>query len=353
MRPFLADVAVILAAVIFALVHPSADWVAGAYARTFYAPLQRAVTNATNSIPVALGDLVILAVVAVLVALWVRGLRRSRTWKTAFALVVRSLAIMAALYVWFLVAWGWNYLRDPLYRSLAYDGATVQRFPLERVEAAMVDALNKAAPKAHDANANGSDPRKVLRHAYESALPLLGVSTRVSETIPKRTMLDPYFVATGISGMFFPFTFETYLASDILWFEYPFNLAHEWGHLAGIARESDANFVGALTTLRDPDPVLRYSGLLVVYGAMPRNKRFDARLSRLVLSDYDAMRRRNERHIKPLAFKFAWNTYDKYLKSQHVETGVINYTEYVQLLLGTPAGRDALAHAIGQPIRLR
>lgn len=346
MRALLPDLAVILIAAVLVLLHPTAAWVAGPYARAFYAPLQRTVTSATNLTSFALGDLLIVAVAVALVTLWVRGLRRSRTWKSAARLVVRSLALVAVLYVWFLVAWGWNYLRDPLYRSLGYDGASVQRFPLERLEGAMVEALNAAAPDAHRANASGVDPTASLRNAYESALPLLGVNGRVTETDPKRTLLDPYFTATGISGMFFPFTFETYLASDIFWFEYPFNLAHEWGHLAGIARESDANFVGALTTLRDPDPILHYSGLLVVYGAMPRNKTYDARLSKLVLADYAAMRQRDERHVKPLAFKFAWTTYDKYLKSQHVETGVVNYTEYVQLLLGTPAGRDALARGI-------
>jgi len=179
------------------------------------------------------------------------------------------------------------------------------------------------------------------------------VASRVVETHPKRTLLDPYFVATGVSGMFFPYTFETYLASDVLWFEYPFDLTHEWGHLGGIARESDANFVGAVGTLESEDPILRYSGLLIVYGAMPRLKQYDARLSKLVLADYAAMRQRDERHIKPIAFKFAWNTYDKYLKAQHVASGVVNYTEYVQLLLGTPLGRQALARATGARLSLR
>ena len=65
------------------------------------------------------------------------------------------------------------------------------------------------------------------------------------------------------------------------------------------------------------------------------------------------MRRRDESHIKPFAFNFAWNTYDKYLKSQQIQSGVINYKEYVQLLLGTAAGREALTAATGRPITLR
>jgi hypothetical protein len=146
--------------------------------------------------------------------------------------------------------------------------------------------------------------------------------------------------------MFMPFTFETYIASDVLWFEYPFTLEHEWGHVAGIARESDANFIAALATLSSPDDVLRYSGLLIVYAAMPRIPSADEHLSALVRSDYAAMRTRDQRHIQPVAFKLAWRTYDSYLKAQHVTSGVVNYTEYIRLLLGTTAGRAALAKAV-------
>ena len=99
--------------------------------------------------------------------------------------------------------------------------------------------------------------------------------------------------------------------------------------------------------------MLRYSGLLIVYAALPRRAGPDARLSKLVRSDYAAMRERDKLHIQPIAFKLAWTTYDKYLKSQHVRSGVVNYTEYVRLLLGTAVGRDALARAIGRPVQLR
>jgi hypothetical protein len=40
-----------------------------------------------------------------------------------------------------------------------------------------------------------------------------------------------------------PFFLETLVASDVLPFERPFLVAHEWSHLAGIADEGEANFV--------------------------------------------------------------------------------------------------------------
>jgi uncharacterized protein DUF3810 len=344
------EIASIVVAAAVWLFPPTTRWLDGSYAGGFYATLQRALTGLTNPIPFAAGDVLLLAVIAGVLAIWVRAFRHRRSWSGIQRAALRTASLVACLYVWFTVAWGWNYVREPLYRTLGYDAASVDRVSLDRIEAAMVAELDAAAQPAHAAHDRGHDPRDSLRIAYEAALPLLDVHVPVKETRPKRTILDPYFVATGVSGMFFPYTFETYLASDVLWFEYPFDLGHEWGHLAGIARESDANFVGALTTLDSHDPILHYSGLLTVYGALPRIKKYDARLSSLVLGDYQAIRERNQRNIKRFAFKLAWNTYDKYLKAQHVQTGVVNYTEYVRLLLGTNVGREALTRATRRPL---
>ncbi|MBV8150234.1 MAG: DUF3810 family protein [Candidatus Eremiobacteraeota bacterium] len=344
------EVAIVLIAAVLWIARPPAEFLQGFYAIDFYPNVQNGFTRWTNQIPFAAGDLFCVLVIGAVILLWIVSLRRSRDRIAIGRLVLRTVAIAAFLYVWFLVAWGWNYDQDALARPLGYDAAAVQRWDVDALEDALVDALNATAPSAHMAHGANPDTRARLRQPYRDALPFLGVPEHVVLTRPKHTLLDPWFVATGISGMFFPYTFETYLASDVLWFEYPFDLSHEWGHLAGVARESDANFVGAVTTLRSPDPLIRYSGLILVYSAMPRIARHDARLSPLVQSDYNEMRRRNERHIKPLAFKFAWNTYDRYLKSQHVASGVVNYTEYVSLLLGTDVGRAAIEKAVGKPL---
>ena len=46
------------------------------------------------------------------------------------------------------------------------------------------------------------------------------------------------------------FWLETLLAPDLLDVERPFVIAHEWGHLAGFADESEANFIAWLACLR-------------------------------------------------------------------------------------------------------
>ena len=61
-----------------------------------------------------------------------------------------------------------------------------------------------------------------------------------------------------------PFFLETVVASNLLRFEYPAVVAHEWGHLAGLARESDASFFGLMVCLRG-DETARYSAWLEIF----------------------------------------------------------------------------------------
>ncbi|MBV8424489.1 MAG: DUF3810 family protein, partial [Candidatus Eremiobacteraeota bacterium] len=289
------DLLLLAIAALFALVHPSLSFLDGRYANGFYPALQTVVTAWTNRVPFSVADCILVLVLLVLIAMWIRALRASRRPATLLRLVLRTAAVIAVIYIWFLVDWGWNYVRPSLAATLDYRATALNRTQLASVELRLVTALNAAAVRAHRQHDQNADISAPLFDAQRNTLELIDVRHPVVRTVPKHTLFDPYFVATGVSGMFVPFTYETYLASDLLWFEYPFTLEHEWGHVAGIARESDANFIAAVATLNSSDAVLHYSGLLIVYAAFPRIAQADAKLSPLVLEDYAAMRRRDQR----------------------------------------------------------
>jgi hypothetical protein len=338
------NVALLFVAGILALWRPPSAFLDGTYGNGFYPSAQRAVTTLTNGISFAAGNVIVVLVVACTIVIWVSRLRGRRTWHAWLRAVLRTCALAAFLYVWFIVAWGWNYARPSLAQSLGYAPTLPTQSRLDAVEAALAAALNRAAIAAHAEHGRAASDGSALEAARTQTLRAIDIDPAAVATRPKRWLFDAYFNAVGITGMFFPFTYETYVASDLLWFEYPFTIEHEWGHVAGVARESDANFVASIATLDSDDPIVHYSGLLEVYAALPRGHS-DRMLSKLVLGDYDAMRRRNLRRIVPVLSRIAWKTYDSYLKSQHVRAGVVNYTEYVRLLFGTTLGREALAHA--------
>jgi hypothetical protein len=171
----------------------------------------------------------------------------------------------------------------------------------------------------------------------------LGLPSTVVPGRPKFTLLDPYFTRAGVSGMTDPFFLETLVASNMLAFETPQVIAHEWGHLAGLARESEASFFAWLVCVGGT-PEARYSAWLETFMlTLPaldregRRARVDG-LPAVVRADLRAAAERTRRdEVQPLRL-VAWATYDRYLKANRVDSGTRNYGEVVSLLVGTRFG---------------
>jgi len=110
----------------------------------------------------------------------------------------------------------------------------------------------------------------------------------------------------------------------------------------GFGDESDANLIGALTCLRSGNPLIRYSGLFWTYGFLPQSERDKLPVSKLVYADLVASRNRFLRHYNPQLYSIQWFTYDKYLRANRVRGGVVSYSLFVDLRVGTPMDADGL-----------
>jgi hypothetical protein len=247
---------------------------------------------------------------------------------------VRIVAVAAAGYVLFLTCWGVNYRRVPLEDKLEFDAARITREAAMALGQEAVGRFNEAFEEAH---ANDPDPM-VLSASFADAQRLLGARTIAQTGNPKRSLLGLYFRWAAIDGMTDPFFLEVILNPDVLPFERPFVVAHEWAHLAGYADESEANFVAWLTCTRADAPA-RYSGWLALYAhvsnGLPREDRRD--LAGLIgpgpREDLAAINARLLRSA-PVVRRAARDVYDSYLKANRVERGIASYDAVVRLALG-------------------
>src|SRR5262249_28261732 len=152
-----------------------------------------------------------------------------------------------------------------------------------------------------------------------------------------------YFRRAGVDGMTDPFFLETLVAGELLPFEHPFVVAHEWSHLAGYVDEGEANFVGWLVCLRGAEPD-QYSGWLVLYPHLLSSVRpadraaLAERLAPGPRADRRAIAARIQRHLDPRVSAAGWRVYDRYLKANRVEAGAASYAEVVRLALGVRFG---------------
>jgi hypothetical protein len=336
--------AVIALAVAAALVPIPPSLIERVYSRAVFPRLQPAITTVSNLVPFALFDVLVLAALVLIVWWLARAIRagRRRGWvATGVRLVIAAAALAGAAFLLFLVAWGFNYRRQPLSSSLDFDRRRVTPEAARRLGGEVVARLNALHAPGHGAGwpkAGAVDP--TLAASLRDVQRALGGMPSVVPGRPKRTLLDAYFIRVGVAGMTDPYFLETMIASDILPFERPAVVAHEWAHLAGFADESEANFIAWLACLRG-GPGHRYSGWLALYGELADSltreewREINAALGDGPRQDIRAMRERYERHVNPRLSAAGWKVYDEYLKANRVESGARSYGEVVSLVLGT------------------
>ena len=326
------------------LVRWPASLVERSYSRAIYPHAQRLLTGLSNLVPFALLD--VLIVVALVGLFWVltRVIRagHGRRWRATGRAMLNVAAAAAAACVAFYGCWGLNYQREPVTAWLDFDESRLTPDRAVTLGDQVVDALVRlqtAVPPTSEGDARRDLARR-LAPAFEEAVRAVGLQGGTRPGRPKRSLLDPYFTRAGVSGMTDPFFLETIAASDLLPVEQPAVIAHEWAHLAGLARESEASFVGWLTCIHS-DSWAQYSGwldlFLRVVGALdaPQRRLVMARLPGRALEDIEAMRLRNQRDQLRMVSLVAWRMYDSYLKTNRVASGVRNYNEVVRLVLGT------------------
>ena len=320
------------------------------YSERWYRGIQPLVTGTSSLVPLALLDVWIVVAVA-LVAWWVwRVVRapRGQRVRQSLATLASLVSMVSALYLVFLLAWGFNYRRLPITSTLDYSTARVSDVAVLAAAERAVDALNGLHGSAHrelTSLPNLATLRVALAPAFADAQRALGRDPFARAGRPKTSALSPFFRLATVDGMVNPLGLEVILNPDVLPVERPFVLAHEWGHLAGWARESEASFVGWLTC-RASGASAQYSAWLSLYWHLRRDVSRDA-LSRLDRR-LDAGPRRDLAAIaarlakgQPLVQQASWRTYDQFLKANRVPSGIKSYDEVVTLVVGT--GTDVAA----------
>jgi len=325
------------------------------YSNGVYLALQRAITPASNALPVALFDVMLGVVVLLLIARIVMRIRqvrqspRGRPWRRtgrALSWIALDVAATAAvLTIWFSLTWGGNYRRMPLRERLDFDRARVTREAAIEMTRTSVRQLNNLHPIAHSRPWPSLDALPAtLGGAFADAQHALGQPALAVAGRPKSTVMQAWFRWAAIDGMTDPFFLETLVNSDALPIEQPFIVTHEWSHLAGFAHEAEANFLAWVICQR-ADTQAQYSAWLSLYfhlagGLAPADRRaIDADLQDGPRRDMNAIIARYQRSA-PQVRVVAWRMYDQYLKANRVAEGIASYDAVVTLVLGTKFSND-------------
>jgi len=309
---------------------PSPEWVEGAYANGFYPYWEHSIYQITSRLPWSFGDVVVISGV-----LWLlfHLIRRQWLW---------ALAVLCIYGFWFEASWGWNYNRAPIETRVVYDASKANPRAVDALRKRAIAAINALAPLAH---ARKDDPLD-YDALYDDWLPVVQAAGDrwIPWTYPPcPTLAYPFMNATGTTGYINPLTLNSHLASDLLWFERPFVLAHEWSHVAAYAREDEANYLAAVTTTRSHNVVEAYSGWLELFMYLPPLQKYPKTMFvSEVWEDFAAIRARNKAYVNLNLSTISWGTYNTYLKSNHIANGIENYNEVTRLYLGVALDRTSV-----------
>jgi hypothetical protein len=323
------------------------------YSQDMYPWLQNIFTGGTNLLPFsALDAIVIVTGLAILFRLrrlfYVARQRGifDAIWEMVRR-VVRTVSIFVVLFFW---AWGFNYRRQPLETTMPR--GAVNRPTIEALQAAILDAnalAGRLRPSVMAGPALSFDQvADRLLTPMNAALKHLGRPPLSREGHPKYSLvLTPFFTSAGITGMINPLALETIVHPDLLPFERPFVLAHEWAHLSGHADEAEASAIGWLACMKG-DTELAYSASIylidIASGSMTAEIRKEMlkKLDVGVSADLDAMMLRRA-SVQPGVSSTTMRVYDNYLKVNNVADGGASYRRALSLVLA-PKLRDALTN---------
>jgi len=248
------------------------------------AGLTRSLSVTTGIVPVSLAELVVTVVVLRQVVGGIGGLkqlrrgedRAERTLLRGGLRLSQDAGVVVALFV---LLWGIQHTRPSLQERLGLDAAgQVSAHELENLARAAVAAANEAYRQVHgvpDAGVPTQAPplsrlRRELDSSWGRVVEELGLPASAAPTRgpPKRFIASPMVRRFGVAGMYFPFTGEALVLSDLPGVLAPKELAHEMAHQRGFASESDANALAFLVARQAEDPAIRYAAYVFLQGQL-------------------------------------------------------------------------------------
>lgn len=307
----------------------------------------------TGLLPFSLAEIIVIllpaAVAALLVIMAVRlVLYKGKRLKILLNCTINLFCALGIILFMFMIGCGSNYYR---YSFTYYSG-------LEIAESTDDELYRLCLSLAHRANEVRSElpeddngvfcldmDTAALGDMSRDALRMLGNEYEVLSgyyPAPKRVLLSKGVSELNITGIFFPFTIEANVNTDIPDYSIASVMCHELSHLKGFMREDEANYISYLACTHSGSDVLCYSGLMQAL-ILSGNALYDSNpeLYYQVRALYsDGVRRdlaANSEYWSQFEDTFASEVgevmNDTYLKANNQTDGTKSYGRMVDLLL--------------------
>lgn len=313
------------------------------YSNGFFVFTSKALRYAFGWIPFSFGDIGYCILIILLIRFLItKVFKKGIPWK----IIAFDIGATASIvYACFHILWGMNYYRLPLHEILKIDDEYTEEELIRVTEKLIIEAnILHTSLSSNDSLAIQIPYTK--EEIFEKTVPAYKQLSRILPTLDytpisiKKSILSIPLTYMGFSGYLNPITNEAQINGLIVNYKAPTTSCHEEAHQLGFAKENEANFIAALTTMNYDDPYFKYSGTTFALKfclndlyLRDEQKAFCLieKLRPGVLKNYQEVREFWESYQNPLEPIFK-STYDSYLKANNQPDGMETYS-YVAALL--------------------
>lgn len=314
------------------------------YSNGFYVYLSKFSRIILGEIPFSVGDCIYFILI-VFALKWFWNKRKSwrLNWRNNLLTV---LSVLSVFYFFFHILWAFNYYREPLFEKMSierdYTDADLLTFTKKLIaktnavqsQITKNDSLKVVFPysqnQVFEMNQNGY---KNLSKEYDFFT--------YSHLSIKKSLFSLPLTYMGFGGYLNPFTNEAQVNYLGPMYSFPMTTNHEMAHQMGYASESECNFIGFMSSIKNDNLYFQYSGYSMALryclgNWQVRNEKILKQLLKTVnpgiLKNYKESQDFWKQYQTPIETGFH-AFYDRFLKMNQQKDGMDSYSKFVNLMV--------------------
>lgn len=328
------------------------------YSTKIYPIFAKSIGFITGLLPVSVGEILIVSVSIAFIIFLILTIIKTIKYKSlkhfkTFA--INIIAVVSCTYFLYVLFCGMNYYR---YEFTAYSGLEIKESSTKELIKLCDSLINDANELRIKLNTNESGVATLYdNNIYETSKRAQNSFNNISKKYdvlkgnypkPKPVLFSRVMSHMQITGIFFPFTFESNVNVDIPSYQIPATMCHELVHIRGFMREDEANFLSYLTCISSGYDDFAYSGTMLA---------LTYSMNALYSEDYDAFVKLHEKYFEGVKrdmkytgdyweqfqtriAEISHNINDTYLRANNQIDGVKSYGRMVDLLLALQSSRQ-------------
>lgn len=313
------------------------------YSKGIYPKIALILQYISGWTPFSIGDILYLATGVFCIYLFYKWIKEWRT--NLLENTLQITAFLSILYFVFHLFWGLNYYRLPLNYSLNLDKEYTTE-ELYNTTQKLITHTNRLHTEITFSDSLIKSPytkrelRKMAAQGYPPVLERIYPSINPPKNI-KNSLFSSSLSYLGYGGYFNPFTGEAQVNAKVPETLYAVINTHEQAHQLGYAAENEANFIGVLASIKNPDPFIQYTGYsyglrYCIRELARRDKDLYEDLYTTINPGVLAMYNSHYEfwlQYDTIIEEVAKSIWDKFLKASQQEDGIVSYSYIVALLV--------------------